>query len=170
MTKFNLDSSKHAVFDAIAAELSGHGLQATSMDAKRPWGGFYVIDESQTELFVDTYFSDIKSEIAIGEQKLSPKILIVEPEKRLSWQYHHRRTELWKLINGKAGVVLSDTDQETEVVGKSIGEVIRIGSQQRHRIVGLSSWGVLAEIWQHSDPANPSDENDIVRVTDDFGR
>jgi len=29
---------------------------------------------------------------------------------------------------------------------------------------------VLAEIWQHTDAQNPSDENDIVRVQDDFGR
>jgi mannose-6-phosphate isomerase len=28
----------------------------------------------------------------------------------------------------------------------------------------------VAEIWQHTDAANPSDENDIVRVQDDFSR
>jgi hypothetical protein len=36
--------------------------------------------------------------------------------------------------------------------------------------VGLNEWGVLAEIWQHINPAHPSDEDDIVRVQDDFGR
>lgn len=66
--------------------------------------------------------------------------------------------------------MLSDTDEETSVEAKNIGDVIRISSQLRHRIVGLDTWGVLAEIWQHSDPANPSNEDDIVRVTDDFGR
>jgi mannose-6-phosphate isomerase-like protein (cupin superfamily) len=170
MTKANIDSSKHAIFQAIAEELAQHGLNTTAVDSERPWGGFYVIDESQTAQFIDTYFAEERGEIALGEQKLSPKILIVEPEKRLSWQYHHRRTELWKVINGKAGVVLSDTDEETSVQTRNIGDVIRIGAQQRHRIVGLDSWGVLAEIWQHSDPANPSNEDDIVRVTDDFGR
>jgi hypothetical protein len=29
---------------------------------------------------------------------------------------------------------------------------------------------LVAEIWQHTDPENPSDEDDIVRVSDDFGR
>jgi mannose-6-phosphate isomerase len=29
---------------------------------------------------------------------------------------------------------------------------------------------MIAEIWQHTDPENPSDENDIVRLQDDFGR
>jgi hypothetical protein len=36
--------------------------------------------------------------------------------------------------------------------------------------VGLQGWGVLAEIWQHTDAGQPSDEDDIVRVQDDFGR
>lgn len=31
-------------------------------------------------------------------------------------------------------------------------------------------WGVVAEIWQHTDKDNPSNEDDIVRVQDDFGR
>ena len=39
-----------------------------------------------------------------------------------------------------------------------------------HRLVGLSNWGIIAEIWQHTDPEKPSDEEDIVRVQDDFGR
>jgi mannose-6-phosphate isomerase-like protein (cupin superfamily) len=170
MTKANLDSSKQAIFQAIATELAQRGLSFTAVDSERPWGGFYVIDEAQTAQFIDAYFTQERGEIALGEQKLSPKILIVEPGKRLSWQYHHRRTELWKVINGKAGVVLSNTDEETAVQTQNIGDVIRIGTEQRHRIVGLDSWGVLAEIWQHSDPSNPSNEDDIVRVTDDFGR
>jgi mannose-6-phosphate isomerase len=41
---------------------------------------------------------------------------------------------------------------------------------ERHRLVGLEDWGVIAEIWQHTDASNPSDESDIVRVQDDFGR
>jgi hypothetical protein len=30
--------------------------------------------------------------------------------------------------------------------------------------------GVIAEIWQHTDANHPSDEDDIIRVQDDFGR
>jgi hypothetical protein len=41
---------------------------------------------------------------------------------------------------------------------------------QRHRLIGLDQWGVVAEIWQHTDSENPSDESDIVRLQDDFGR
>jgi mannose-6-phosphate isomerase len=41
---------------------------------------------------------------------------------------------------------------------------------ERHRLIGLDSWRIVAEIWQHTDLENPSDEDDIVRLQDDFGR
>ena len=36
--------------------------------------------------------------------------------------------------------------------------------------IGLNDFAVLAEIWQHTDPENPSNEDDIVRISDDYGR
>ena len=62
------------------------------------------------------------------------------------------------------------TDQQGTLKKLQTGEVIRLEKGQRHRLVGLDGWGMIAEIWQHTDPAKPSDENDIVRVQDDFGR
>jgi mannose-6-phosphate isomerase-like protein (cupin superfamily) len=102
--------------------------------------------------------------------KLSPKILIVAPQKRLSWQYHHRRAEIWRVIRGTVGVVTSETDEEGEVKIQVPGSLITLRQGERHRLVGLAEWGVLAEIWQHTDASSPSDEDDIVRVQDDFGR
>jgi mannose-6-phosphate isomerase-like protein (cupin superfamily) len=102
--------------------------------------------------------------------KLSPKILMVESNKRLSWQYHFRRAEIWKLVAGVAGVVTSESDVEGSVHQLKLGEIIRLKQGQRHRLVGLEGWGMIAEIWQHTDPQHPSDEEDIVRVQDDFGR
>ena len=162
--------NKSVIFETIAAELQVKGFNIVSSDQNRPWGGFYVIDEGQTQKFVDTYFKEEQSEIAVGKQKLSPKILLVAPEKRLSWQYHHRRQEIWKVIKNRAGVVISDTDEQTDIQEKTVGDVIRLSKGQRHRLVGLDTWGIIAEIWQHTDPSNPSDEDDIVRVEDDFGR
>jgi hypothetical protein len=52
----------------------------------------------------------------------------------------------------------------------TLKEIVRLNQGQRHRLVGLNSWGMIAEIWQHTDINNPSDEEDIVRVQDDFGR
>jgi hypothetical protein len=49
------------------------------------------------------------------------------------------------------------------------GAQIKLNQGVRHRLVGLDDYGVVAEIWQHTD-AVPSDEEDIIRVQDDFGR
>ena len=38
-----------------------------------------------------------------------------------------------------------------------------------HVVIGLKDYGIVAEIWQHTDSL-PSDEDDIVRVQDDFKR
>jgi mannose-6-phosphate isomerase len=52
----------------------------------------------------------------------------------------------------------------------AVGEILRLELGERHRLVGLATWGVVAEIWQHTDAASPSDERDIVRVADDYDR
>jgi len=103
--------------------------------------------------------------------KLSPKILVVAPGKRLSWQYHHRRAEIWKLIGGEAQIMTSDDDEESMIVDLHKGDVVQLAKGVRHRLIGAESgWGIVAEIWQHTDPENPSDETDIIRLQDDFGR
>jgi len=67
-------------------------------------------------------------------------------------------------------VITSDSDTEGILKELGEGDLVRLAQGQRHRLVGLDSWGVLAEIWQHTDPSHPSDEEDIVRVQDDFGK
>ena len=49
-------------------------------------------------------------------------------------------------------------------------EQIKLKQGERHRLIGLDGFGIFSEIWQHTDPDNPSDENDIVRLSDDYGR
>lgn len=162
--------TRPTLFQSVINEIQELGFHIVATDMHRPWGGFLVIDEEQTQKFVDTFFPEQSNEIEVGKRKLSPKILMVEPQKKLSWQYHHRRSEIWKVIKNSAGVIISDTDQQSEVQVKALEDVIRLEKGQRHRLVGLENWGVIAEIWQHTDPSNPSNEEDIVRVQDDFGR
>ena len=166
----SVDEKKQAIFSKIEQELKDKGFTIDKEDQTRPWGGFFVIDESQAQRFADTYFDGMSVDELRISGKLSPKILVVAPEKRLSWQYHHRRAEIWKVIDGKVGVVTSQTDEEGERRELNTGQLIKLQQGERHRLVGLSDWGVLAEIWQHTDATNPSDEEDIVRVQDDFGR
>jgi len=162
-------STKQMVFENIRKMLDQNGFIIDSLDDSRPWGGFFVIKEACAPQFIDHFFPMLnKSELLTG--KLSPKILLVEPQKKLSWQYHHRRSEVWKLIDGQASVIRSETDKESEPTQMVIGELVELKKGERHRLVGNDTWGVVAEIWIHTDPTNPSNEGDIVRLQDDFGR
>ena len=168
---FNTATSKEEVFEKVTDYLTAKNLAVDKNDTTRPWGGFFVIDENEAEKFIGLYFPHLTKEELNISGKLSPKILVVAPEKRLSWQYHHRRAEIWKLIGGVAGVVTSDNDEEKDTTHLGIGDIIQLKQGDRHRLIGLTGeWGIVAEIWRHTDAANPSDEDDIVRVQDDFGR
>jgi mannose-6-phosphate isomerase len=164
------EDQKHLLFQETEYILKQQGFTVDKQDQTRPWGGFFVINEEQAQEFANTYFDGIPIDQLKISGKLSPKILIVAPQKRLSWQYHHRRAEIWKVVKGTVGVVTSETDQEGELKTYKPGATITLKQGERHRLVGLDDWGVLAEIWQHTDASKPSDEDDIVRVQDDFGR
>ena len=167
---FSAETAKAAVFEAVEKVITDLGFTINKQDQSRPWGGFFVLDESQAPKFIETYFPYLSvNDFGVG-RKLSPKILVVAPQKRLSWQYHFRRAEIWKVIGGVAGVVTSETDEENELQTLPLGTIINLKQGERHRLIGLDNWGIIAEIWQHTDPENPSDEDDIVRVQDDFGR
>jgi mannose-6-phosphate isomerase len=161
---------KSKIFAEIQGQLEQLGFNIASYDSSRPWGGFFVIDETQAQKFANTYFNSIPVDKLKISGKLSPKILVVAPGKRLSWQYHHRRAEIWTVVKGDVGIVTSNTDTEGELEKYHPGDVITLKQGERHRLIGLDNWGILAEIWQHTNVEQPSDEDDIIRVQDDFGR
>ena len=158
------------IFETTRIKLSNQGLRIDRYDLNRPWGGFYVLDENQAQEFADIYFEGLDVAPLRIAGKLSPKILLVKPEARLSWQYHHRRAETWRVVEGPVGIVRSAADEEEELVRFEVGETIVLEKEERHRLIGLEGWGVVAEFWQHTDPDHPSDEDDIVRVQDDYSR
>ena len=167
---FQTTASKESVSQQIGTYLKEKGFTVIASDFQRPWGGFFVIDEAQAPAFAKQFFPEVKlDDLRIGG-KLSPKILVTQPSKRLSWQYHHRRAEIWKLVAGEAGVATSATDEQGPVKTLAVGEIVKLDKGQRHRLVGTGNWGMVAEIWQHTDANNPSDEDDIIRLQDDFGR
>ena len=167
---FSPDTPKDSIFEEVSKYLQHKELQINKQDSSRPWGGFFVIEENEAEKFIQLYFPHLTKEELNISGKLSPKILVVAPNKRLSWEYHHRRAEIWKLIGGSAAVVTSDTDEEKETKELHIGDIIQLKQGERHRLLGTKGWGIIAEIWRHTNAENPSDEEDIVRVQDDFGR
>jgi mannose-6-phosphate isomerase len=158
------------IFEETEAELKELALKIDSFDFNRPWGGFFVIEEKDAQKFADTYFNKLDVQSLKISGKLSPKVLLVKPESRLSWQYHHRRAETWRIVKGEVGIVRSFNDTESAVVNYKEGDLITLQKEERHRLVGLKDWAIIAEFWQHTDPSNPSNEDDIVRVQDDYSR
>ena len=156
------------LFKNLEAKLQAQRLKVESSDFNRPWGGFFVIDEDQAQEFADIYFDGLDVSGLRLAGKLSPKILLVKPKARLSWQYHHRRKETWRVIEGPVGIARSLTDEQSIVETFQTGETVVMEMGERHRLIGLENWGVVAEFWQHTDPDNPSDEEDIIRLQDDY--
>jgi mannose-6-phosphate isomerase len=158
------------IFEKIQNQLEAHHFEIVSKDHHRPWGGFFVIAEDQSQDFANQYFDGLEVSTLKRGGALSPKILVVAPDKRLSWQYHHRRAEIWRVVQGQAGIKRSTNDTEGKLELLNIGDTVTLQQGERHRLIGLSDYAVIAEIWQHTDGNHPSDEEDIVRVQDDFGR
>ena len=154
----------------IEDEIKELGFEIIAKDFERPWGGFLVINESLSQEFANQFFDGIDIENLKISGKLSPKILVVKPNSKLSWQYHHRRAEIWRVYKGEVGVSRSFDDNQKPLKKLLPGDQITLKKGERHRLIGLSDYAVIAEIWQHTDPNNLSDENDIVRLSDDYGR
>ena len=159
-----------SIFNKVLKTLKSQKLNVIDKDTERPWGGFFVIDENDAQKFSNLYFSGLKVDDLQVSGKLSPKILIISPNKRLSWQYHHRRSEIWNVKSGEIKVVTSHDDKERKEILLKGGDEIKLYQGERHRIVGTNDYAVVAEIWIHTNKDNPSNEDDIVRLQDDFNR
>lgn len=153
------------------AKESGYGIY--EVNAEKPWGAYIRFEDTDADRFVASFFPGLTPEearLGIPDAELSPKILLTWPKQRLSWQYHNRRAERWHFLTaGK--YVQSVSDVIGDVQFATPGTIVQFQTGERHRLVGLDDGlTMVAEIWQHSDPAHPSDEDDIVRVSDDYQR
>ena len=157
-------------FIKVKKHIESFGYKIMDYDFERPWGGFLVINEAQSQKFANQFFDGIPIDSLKISGKLSPKILIVNPKARLSWQYHHRRAEIWRVYRGTVGIIRSNDNDQKPILTLNEGDQVRLNQGERHRLIGLQKQAIVAEIWQHTDPNNPSNEEDIVRLQDDFGR
>lgn len=157
----------------ILEGMASSGYTVIELNDQKPWGAYARLDGTDADRFVEDFFPDLSPEearLGIEGAELSPKFLIVSPGQRLSWQYHGRRAERWRFLTNGA-YHKSDTDDEGELVSVPAGSVVQFARGERHRLVGLDDEHVVvAEIWQHTDPESPSDEEDIVRLADDYQR
>lgn len=172
MDKLEIDSQdKLNAIQTVADYFTGKGFKIIELDALRPWGFYFYFDPAQTDKFVKEFFGGVELEGIDAELPLQPKVLVFEPGKMASWQYHHRRAEIWRVITDSARALQSDTDEQPPAQPMKFGDVVNFTQGARHRGGATEgAWAAVAEIWQHTDPAHPSDEDDIVRLQDDFGR
>lgn len=88
------------------------------------------------------------------------KIITVETGERLSLQYHHHRQEFWMVLSGQPEVTIG-----TEVKKAEPGDEFKIAETVPHRLAAPSGPAEILEI-----SFGQFDENDIVRLEDDYGR
>lgn len=111
---------------------------------------------------------NIKQEIRPwGEEEIftlneitSVKILTINPGERCSLQYHAKRKEFWKIIEGEAILQIGE-----DKIDSMVGDEYEIEAGVKHRIIGKTKPAKILEI-----SFGEFDENDIVRLEDDYGR
>ena len=108
---------------------------------KRPWGSF--------ENLLDTDYCKVKR-------------IIVKPKQRLSYQYHHKRSECWVVVKGEAIVTLDDKEFTYHK-----GEIVDIPVGTKHRVQNDED---IDLIFIETQTGTYFGEDDIVRIEDDYGR
>ena len=108
---------------------------------ERPWGRFFVIHDEPT-------------------YKL--KRIEVDPGGRLSYQYHHKRSEAWTMVEGIGTITLNGVIKDFKA-----GETILIPQGVKHRIKNKQQKKV---IFIEVQTGTYFGEDDIVRIEDDYDR
>lgn len=95
-------------------------------------------------------------------ERCTVKLVYVEGGKRLSLQYHDKRTEFWKVLDGPVKVQLGNDIRVLQT-----GDQMTIPPKAVHRLIGLEDKkeAVILEI-----STGQFDENDIIRLQDDYSR
>jgi len=156
-------------FARLMAEARDLGLEVREVDSTKPWGGYIRFRRASLGSFLAAYWRGIQ--VRDADLDLDAKLLLVAPRHRLSLQSHARRSELWRVLEGPAVVSMGPSENELDQRLVRPGKVVTLPCGWVHRVSAPDNgWAILAEFWQHEDPAAPSDENDIIRYEDDYGR
>ena len=107
----------------------------------RPWGCFYVLH---------------------NENSYKLKRIEVNPGERLSYQYHHKRSEAWTIVEGVGTITLDGITKNYKS-----GKTILIPQGVKHRI---ENKGVKKVVFIEVQTGTYFGEDDIVRIEDDYNR
>ena len=114
----------------------------------RPWGSFYSLEKKH------------------GYQV---KQLLIKPESRTSLQYHDHRDEIWIVVKGHGLAWHVGVDGKSIVQENiGIGDSLKVQCGYPHRIENTSQDSDLVVI--EVQLGEPIEEEDIVRIADDYGR
>ncbi len=117
---------------------SVENLTPRPMYEERRWGTYRVLD--------DSYYAD-------GRHSLT-KSITLNPDKNISYQIHHHRSETWTFVQGEGIFVLDDQEQHVKA-----GDTVIIPVEHWHAIKALTE---LTFIEVQS--GNPLIEEDIERT------
>ena len=113
---------------------------------ERPWGSF---------------------ENLLDEEYCKVKRIIVKPGQRLSYQYHHKRSEVWVIVKGVATATIDYKPYPYKECEFNVGDVIEIPIGAKHRV---QNEGEEDLIFIETQVGTYFGEDDIVRIEDDYGR
>ncbi len=116
-------------------------LHNVHLTGHRPWGTYTILEDSPGYKI---------------------KRIEVKPGKRLSLQKHFHRNEHWIVVSGTATVTVGD---ETKLIRPNESTYIKMGEVHR-----LANEGKIPVVLIEAQVGEYTDEDDIVRVSDDFNR
>lgn len=93
-------------------------------------------------------------------EQVTVKIISVKEKSKLSLQYHHKRDEFWRIISGTGKIIIGE-----ETINVKKGDEYFIAKETKHRIMTTNNNLEIMEI-----SFGEFDENDIVRIDDDYNR
>ena len=125
----------------LAAAQATAALTETHPTSYRPWGGYTSV---------------------LNGDRFQVKRLFVTPGRKLSLQRHHHRSEHWICVKGTAEVTIGD---ETRIVREN--ESVYIPQGEVHR---LANPGKITLEMIEVQTGSYLGEDDIIRITDEFGR
>ena len=108
---------------------------------ERPWGRFFVLHD---------------------ELNYKLKRIEVDPGGRLSYQYHHKRSESWTIVEGIGTITINE-----KTLDYNIGQTIVIPQGTKHRIENNTQNKV---VFIEVQTGSYFGEDDIVRIQDDYNR
>ncbi len=135
------DSSQQVKDIVAKLKRDGHITAKEHLTVHRPWGKYTVLHDAP---------------------QFKVKRIEVSPGKKLSLQLHQKRSEHWVVVRGTAHVTVGE-----RVVDLAPNESIYVPMQVQHRIENATDQTLTMVEVQCGDYLG---EDDIVRLSDDFGR